>query len=800
MTGAAVVQKRWNPTEADRVRAERAGESVPDKWVRWPRGQSKGGLLYADGDPDLTRPIVVCEGATAADAVRALGLQAAGLADEGAGEGANAAVVGWFAGAAVTLWPDADRPGRDCMTAFAHRLLKAMGGMVGEVRMVDPARLPGVPDPLPKGWDAADWTVPADLDPAAAVAGAAVPCTAEAQAVAGSVSPPDSGAPHDDAWARLGLDALPAPDGVKAALATLQTAALGTAPVLLRGLRDATAAAALPADATAAVRAAAVELLKVAGVTGGARLVDASLGSAADGDDGKQGRAITWDEPDPWPDPVDPAALLDRLADLVTRFVALPDGAADAIATWALWTWAADRTDTLPLLALTSPTKRCGKTTLLLLLERMVRRPQSAASVSGPALYRLIERDRPTLLLDECDQWLRADQTGERIGILNAGHRPGGAVTRCVGEDFEPRTFAVDCAKGLASIGDFPDTLADRSVAVTLERAAPGADLERLRLSRHPDPDVGRLCSRWAADFGDRLADADPDMGGLSDRPADNWRPLYAIADLAGGSWPARVRAAAVALADRAAARTTSERYPEMLLVDCREAFAAAGDPDTMASSDLDAALHAMTERPWASYGRTGRPLTAQARGRMLTRFGVHTSKLWPANVNGYRLASFGDAWAQYSPDGGGANRKPGWSPGNIDDSGRTNRMVPAAQHPVQDSEKPPDSLVPSGTSGSDTPRPGVRARYARLAPYLPAAGPIVVDVERLGRMTRADLREAAPAAYHEAHGDGPRDPDRQTVEDVGRAMEADRAALAAESRNGRKTNGATKHPDLFDL
>jgi hypothetical protein len=72
---------------------------------------------------------------------------------------------------------------------------------------------------------------------------------------------------------------------------------------------------------------------------------------------------------------------------------------------------------------------------------------------------------------------------------------------------------------------------------VRLQRKPPGATVERL--GRRDNADFAALRSqaaRWAADNFDKLADPDPKMPDLNDRAADNWRPLLAIADLAGGS------------------------------------------------------------------------------------------------------------------------------------------------------------------------------------------------------------------------------------------------------------------------
>ena len=53
-----------------------------------------------------------------------------------------------------------------------------------------------------------------------------------------------------------------------------------------------------------------------------------------DEDDGLQGRAVQYEEPEPWPEPVDGAPLLDNLAASVKRFVVLPEHGAEIVALW----------------------------------------------------------------------------------------------------------------------------------------------------------------------------------------------------------------------------------------------------------------------------------------------------------------------------------------------------------------------------------------------------------------------------------------------------------------------------------
>ena len=83
---------------------------------------------------------------------------------------------------------------------------------------------------------------------------------------------------------------------------------------------------------------------------------------------------------EPWPEPVDGAALLDELSGLVSRFVVLPKRAADALALWMVHTYAFELGDVTAYIGVESPEKRCGKSTLLTLLSRLVNRPVVASA------------------------------------------------------------------------------------------------------------------------------------------------------------------------------------------------------------------------------------------------------------------------------------------------------------------------------------------------------------------------------------------------------------------------------------
>lgn len=115
----------------------------------------------------------------------------------------------------------------------------------------------------------------------------------------------------------------------------------------------------------------------------------------------------------------------------------------------------------------------------------LVPKALAAANISPAALFRTVELARPTLLIDEADTFLGDNE--ELRGILNSGHRAGGQVIRTVGDDFEPRTFSTHCPVAIAQIGKLPDTLADRSIHISMKRSAPGETVSRLRLGRTPE-------------------------------------------------------------------------------------------------------------------------------------------------------------------------------------------------------------------------------------------------------------------------------------------------------------------------
>ena len=232
--------------------------------------------------------------------------------------------------------------------------------------------------------------------------------------------------------------------------------------------------------------------------------------------------------------------LPDDLTDAIRQFVVLPDHSRNTAALWVLHSYLLDCFLVSPRLAIHSPTKRCGKTTLLDVLGYLVLRPLPTANVTSSAVFRVVEAYRPALLVDEADTFL--SDNDELRGVINSGHRRGGSVLRTVGDEHEPRAFSTYSACAIALIGKLPDTLHDRSVVIDLKRRLPSEPIASFRPDRTGHLDVlARQAARWCRDHVEQVGTVDPEMPtGIYNREADNWRPLLAIAQAAGGSWPER--------------------------------------------------------------------------------------------------------------------------------------------------------------------------------------------------------------------------------------------------------------------
>jgi hypothetical protein len=366
-------------------------------------------------------------------------------------------------------------------------------------------------------------------------------------------------------------------------------------------------------------------------------------------DDDGQGNAVRIPDIAPWLEPIDGDFVATALAAAVKTYAVLSDHAADAIALWVLHTWVMNSFTTSPRLAVTSPTKGCGKTTILRYLNKVARRPKRAGSLSPSALFRVVDMFQPTILLDETEKYI--EHGSDLHALLNEGHCKGGTVLRVLGEKHELREFSVFGAVAFARNGALPDDLEQRSIVVDMQRRRPDEDLAELRDDRCPSLEVlARKCARWAEDYAGELKEADPDMGGLINRAADNWRPLYAIADAIGSDWPERARSAALTLMP-----SEADSQGTVLLNDIKTIFddreREAGQwANRIFSETLAEALAAIEGGKWAEYGKSRKPISKNQMAQLLKAFNVAPAsvRIGAKSLKGYYRHQFEDLWVRY--------------------------------------------------------------------------------------------------------------------------------------------------------
>jgi hypothetical protein len=547
--------------------------------------------------PDAT--VLLCEGEKSADAAMRLFPEHVATAWMGGTYAATGADLLPLKGRSVVIWPDADDKGREAGARIAKRLPDAITlDTTGLPDRYDAADLEaeGVPDAL--GWLKARLRGPQTHD-----------------------EPPLEPPPPNDGEIDATLKRL-------AGLSILRYEQVRAAEAKCLNLRtsilDKLVAQTRPSDAQ----------------------------------DNQQGRPLSLPVPEPWPEPVNGAELLTTLADFFAHHAFLPARASFALALWTAHTHAFELFKHSPRLHVRGIVKNSGKTTVLDLLEMVCCRPLPAANVTSSAMFRAIEMAKPTLLLDEADTFLNENE--ELRGIINAGHKQGGQVLRTVGDDHMPRMFSVFGPVAIAGIGDLPGTIADRAIRIAMKRALKDELPSPItNQSRALATELARKIVRWTIDHETQLASATPDMGDdLFNRRGDNWRPMIAIADVAGDSWPEIVR-----LTAKTTLVTDDDTEPlgVKLLADIRTVFdddafkdvvATKDNDSTITSVDLANSLVKLEGRPWAELGRAAKPITQNRLARMLAPFKIIPGYVGPASdrKRGYALSRFLDAFARHLP------------------------------------------------------------------------------------------------------------------------------------------------------
>ena len=386
------------------------------------------------------------------------------------------------------------------------------------------------------------------------------------------------------------------------------------------------------------------------------------------------------------------ASLLDETVAFVRRHVVFGATHADTVALWNAHTYVYDCAVATPYLHPHSPEPGSGKTTLLDVLEVTARSPIQADNLTEAVLFRMIDKQHPTLLFDEVDAVFgkkNSDSTEGIRQVLNSGYRAGKKAYRCVPPSHTVTAFDVYCPKATAGLNQLPPTLAHRSIPIAMKPPRPDDDYDDFDYEEAVG-DAENLCislQSWSDEAQSVLRDPRLKPGklpGLDARGNEIWRILFRIADQAGGDWPERARHAAIKLSGTAS-RHGDASTAVQLLGHIRDLF----DGDRMACSAIVDLLN-VDDLPYGGWNEA-KGITTRQLGKKLVPYGIVAK---PVRIdgeragNGYDRDQFEDAWTRYLPVNEPSNRYTG-----------TTRMV----EPKTGETKPvQDDAVPVSENGAN--------------------------------------------------------------------------------------------------
>lgn len=337
--------------------------------------------------------------------------------------------------------------------------------------------------------------------------------------------------------------------------------------------------------------------------------------------------------------------VLDEMATIIKRHCILTDEEVDAIVLWIASSFLFNCFNIFPKLALISPEKRCGKSTTMQVVSDMCKDGLQVSNVSPAVLFRITAIFELTLLIDEADTFLKSDNP-ELVGLINSGHNKSTArVLRCTGDDFKPKVFSTWMPMVLASIGDLPQTIMDRSIAINLKRKKHTEYVQRLPgLLREQLGPIRRKLFTWAMDSSSSALSnyhEPPDIG--NDRARDNWLPLFTVSALAGGNWTNRCESAYKAI--------TVKSEPELstqLLRSIHDLFQETTE-DRIASERLIFSLLQDEDAPWSTC-RNGGKATPHFIAQLLKPYGISSKaiRLGESTKRGYLKSQFQEAFERY--------------------------------------------------------------------------------------------------------------------------------------------------------
>lgn len=351
------------------------------------------------------------------------------------------------------------------------------------------------------------------------------------------------------------------------------------------------------------------------------------------------------------------ARLLDTLEAYSRKYIVMSDAQHIATAAWTMHTYCYTLRPVTPYLIVTSAEMRSGKTLLLDLLGQVVNRPISMVAPTEAVLFRVVNQEKPTMMIDETDAIFKEGRSGpsERQEglrqIINSGYRRGMTVWRMALGNQYAEQFEIYCPKVLAGIGHLPETIEDRGLPIRLRRKLPS---ERVEEFFDEDAEVEmretrRYLDGWGSYALLNLRRDRPDMPDqLDSRAKAAYALLVSICDLAGEEYGHRVRAALVALRcnhDTGEPSRGIRLLADLSLVDL-------SGYDRIPTADLLALLYENGEQPYEEWwGESTKPKAALRLSHLLREYDLRSEQWRSGDVRyrGYKAAAISAEVARYA-------------------------------------------------------------------------------------------------------------------------------------------------------
>jgi hypothetical protein len=157
---------------------------------------------------------------------------------------------------------------------------------------------------------------------------------------------------------------------------------------------------------------------------------------------------------EPWPEPVITAALLPELIDKISNHIVARPHEVLAVALWVMMSWLHEIAAThSAYLVATSAEPDSGKTTLLGVVGYLVPKPFTAVESTGPSIFRFVDHEKPTLLVDEADDLFQ--RKADVRHVFNAAWTRGTKIARQVSVQGVSMTVWFDpfCPKAVGLLG-----------------------------------------------------------------------------------------------------------------------------------------------------------------------------------------------------------------------------------------------------------------------------------------------------------------------------------------------------------